>query len=120
MSNAEFNNYLKFLPFDERQALVKLRSNDSPLSGNEVGDVGVFAQKLQAEKKDDNAPVPGSDEWFEKNVARQSGQKVPPSSVYATYTAEDTLDDWGGFAGGSKVPFGRNYDKLKRGHVYWG
>lgn len=119
MSNTEFNNYLKFLPFDERQALVKLRANDTPLTGNEVGEIGAYAKNLKTENDTANTVLPGSDEWAEQNRARQSGVKVPPSSVYATYTADDALSDWDGF-GSSKVPFGRNYDKQKRSHVYWG
>lgn len=119
MSNTEFNNYLKFLPFDERQALVKLRANDTPLTGNEVGEIGAYAKNLKTENDTANTVLPGSDEWAEQNRARQSGVKVPPSSVYATYTAVDALSDWDGF-GSSKVPFGRNYDKQKRSHVYWG
>ena len=177
MSNSDFNYYLRYLPFDERQALVKARLSQSDFTGTEGGEIGMYAEKLGfktnsqsqvnptqpliqkqggvnndspfSSKREDeqvlddgiepffdtleNAPLdeftnetdtnypPGSDEWESHIRSMQTGIKVPPSSVYATYTPEDRDIDWEiGSAGATKLPFGRNYDKQKRGTVYWG
>ncbi len=173
MSNSDFNHYLKYLPLDERQALVKARFAQTQYTGSEGGEIGMYADKLgfnttstQTVNQTSNQPTeasnnkkpsnerneqfyddglepfydttdetqldeftnnsnsktqPGSDEW-ESNIRRmQAGVKVPPSSVYATYTPEDNDIDWEiGSAGATKLPFGRDYDKQKRGTIYWG
>ena len=176
MSNSDFNNYLKYLPFDERQMLVKARLSQTSFTGSEGGDIGDYAEKLgykpqstqtspvggtqpqgashpktpsgvsqeeavyddgiepfydtSAEEsleeftnESDNIQglTPGSDEWVSQIRNRQAGIKVPPSSVYAEYSPEDRYFNWDiGAAGPTKLPFGRDYDKQKRGTVYWG
>jgi len=201
MSNSEFNNYLKYLPFDERQALVKLRLGNNGYNGNEGGDIAAYAEELGFDKMqknnnnsfvdagiiqqtrevsptvqpdapaqplfttaqnnqaagtsvnffqeddvepffdtlketplteftnkttadtevDGSVPSRGSDEWMAQLQNIQAGIKVPPSSVYANYSPDDKDFDWDiGAAGPTKLPFGRNYDKQKRGTIYWG
>ena len=176
MSNSDFNNYLKYLPFDERQMLVKARLSQTSFTGSEGGDIGDYAEKLgykpqstqtspvggtqpqgashpktpsgvrqeeavyddgiepfydtaaeesleEFTNESDNIQglTPGSDEWVSQIRNRQAGIKVPPSSVYAEYSPEDRYFNWDiGAAGPTKLPFGRDYDKQKRGTVYWG
>lgn len=50
MSNTEFNNYLKFLPLDERNRLCRLRLKSNPASASDTTITGEFAQTI----KDDN------------------------------------------------------------------
>lgn len=188
MNNTEFNNYLKLLPYDERQALVKLRLNNNGYTGTEGGEIATYAENLgfnpssSAESNQNNvrigasssvetsagspirvsrettentfqdndiepffdtlnetplteftnksdsesgttvsAPERGSDEWLAQIRNIQTGVKVPPSAIYANYTLEDRDFDWDiGAAGPTKLPFGRDYDKQKRGTIYWG
>jgi len=52
MSNTEFNNYLKFLPLDERNRLCRLRLKTNPASAADTTITGEFAQTI---KNDSNA-----------------------------------------------------------------
>lgn len=141
MSNAEFAKYLKFLPFDVRQELCRIRLNESPdfakdnqnelvtdtishmdtskfytrnLSSPREGDENspfFYPKYSTAESKRVNTPEKGSDEWVENIRNLQSGIKVPPSSVHDTSLSLED-DFWEiGSSGSTKVPFRRNYNK---------
>lgn len=126
MSNGEFNKYMQYLPFDERQRICKLRMKSTPsISETETNELventGVKTID-RAKTVQQNGPVKGSDEWQAEIRKIQSGIKVPPSQMYdsgVTSLDDEYLDVGAGSS--TKVRFGGRYDKLtQKGAVYWG
>lgn len=126
MSNGEFNKYMQYLPFDERQRICKLRMKSTPsISETETSELIENTGVKSIDRKETakpNTPVKGSDEWQAEIRKLQSGIKVPPSQMYdsGVTSLEDEYLDVG--AGSStKLRFGGRYDKLtQKGAVYWG
>ncbi len=126
MSNGEFNKYMQYLPFDERQRICKLRmKSTSSIRETETSELIENTGVKSIDRKETakpNTPVKGSDEWQAEIRKLQSGIKVPPSQMYdsGVTSLEDEYLDVG--AGSStKLRFGGRYDKLtQKGAVYWG
>lgn len=122
LTNDEFNKYMAYLPFDERQRLCQQRMKVKTLREDDNSPIDNFASSAVIKAEQNVGPVKGSDEWQKTMQERQSRVKVPPSPMYDT--AMTSLDDdyWDVGSGGStKVKFGERYDKLtQKGTVYWG
>ena len=131
MGNGEFNQYMQYLPFDERQRICQWRMKSNPsvsrTESNELLNktdtdlqVQSVGEKISATRPD--APAKGSDAWKDEVTKLQSGIKVPPSQMYdsgITSLDEEYMDV--GTGSSTKLRFGGRYDKLtQKGAVYWG
>lgn len=131
MGNGEFNQYMQYLPFDERQRICQWRMKSNPsvsrTESNELLNkpdtdlqVQSVGEKISATRPD--APAKGSDAWKDEVTKLQSGIKVPPSQMYdsgVTSLDEEYMDV--GTGSSTKLRFGGRYDKLtQKGAVYWG
>lgn len=131
MGNGEFNQYMQYLPFDERQRICQWRMKSNPsvsrTESNELLNkpdtdlqVQSVGEKISATRLD--APAKGSDAWKDEVTKLQSGIKVPPSQMYdsgVTSLDEEYMDV--GTGSSTKLRFGGRYNKLtQKGAVYWG
>lgn len=131
MGHGEFNQYMQYLPFDERQRICQWRMKSNPsvsrTESNELLNkpdtdlqVQSVGEKISATRPD--APAKGSDAWKDEVTKLQSGIKVPPSQMYdsgVTSLDEEYMDV--GTGSSTKLRFGGRYNKLtQKGAVYWG